>query len=128
MMSSAIRDPVDGATLLALASRMHLVNPMTPYTPFATPESARLSTQTETTDGPDIRSVMDSIRRHLCLVEQVVNGLPHEVRAEISARLTTVECRLDRLSKNIGTLVQLTASSGVETAPALVPARPQPRS
>lgn len=112
--------------LFALASRLHLVSPMTQDSPFAIPENA--STQPETADGPEIRSVMDSIRRHLCSVEQVIEGLPHEVQAEISARLIAVECRLERLSENIGTLAQLTASSTVENAPALSAARPQPRS
>jgi hypothetical protein len=101
---------------------------MKPDSPFATSENARSGMQTETAEGADIRSVMDSIRRHLCSVEQVIDGLPQEVHAEISARLIAVECRLERLSEDIGTLAQLTGSSGVDNAPLLSAARPQPRS
>jgi hypothetical protein len=101
---------------------------MKPDSPFATSENARSGMQTETAEGADIRSVMDSIRRHLCSVEQVIDGLPQEVHAEISARLIAVECRLDRLSENIVTLAQLTASPDVDNAPALSAARPLPRS
>lgn len=70
----------------------------------------------DSADVTDIRAVIGSNRQHIASVEQVIDQVPREVREQVRARLSVVECRLERLTENISTLAHLAAGPSDPTA------------